>query len=482
MSGEETLLVVNNVRHKKQDGSIVMTKTRFAWFREGYSSEMTVNLPYLSIKSHKISKEGSSSVQMQLVLSDSSTYNFHYTGSDPKKARSRVSEQLVQCISKANAVQVNNPELEAKWRLLQDADLYTLYKDMVVSGIITAEEFWANHQKSNYDQQQRSGLPSAFLVDIEAVSGCNTVQYQLSTDIIENIFRTYPTVKEKHSQLVPDKLTEEQFWVQFFQSHKFHRNRLPQSSSGGQSSSSMFHECIEQDITAIKDKPKTDDGLLIHESDAPLEDVILEDSVLKVDKELLQRCNQHSALVLNAIRSDEAAGNASQTPENRNGSSLQLAIGPAHMIADTPPTDLVSLASHYLYTASQESQQTPVLLPSQAQSASKHLMVGGSLVNMDSSAAVSSISPSSFESLCRYQRSLGELLRHFWACFPVVNQQLEQKVHRMAQCIQDFRDKQLLNEFKLQLTSDSEEKLLGQLLLLIDAAMDRYHDWMSKQR
>ena len=53
MSGEETLLVVNNVKHKKQEGSIVMTKTRFAWFREGYSSEMTVNLPYLSIKSEE---------------------------------------------------------------------------------------------------------------------------------------------------------------------------------------------------------------------------------------------------------------------------------------------------------------------------------------------------------------------------------------------------------------------------------------------
>lgn len=34
--------------------------------------------------------------------------------------------------------------MEAKWNLLQDADLYRLYKDMVVSGIITAEEFWAN--------------------------------------------------------------------------------------------------------------------------------------------------------------------------------------------------------------------------------------------------------------------------------------------------------------------------------------------------
>lgn len=55
---------------------------------------------------HKISKEGSSSVQMQLVLNDGSTYNFHFTGEDPKKERGRVSEMLVQCISKSNAAQV----------------------------------------------------------------------------------------------------------------------------------------------------------------------------------------------------------------------------------------------------------------------------------------------------------------------------------------------------------------------------------------
>lgn len=55
---------------------------------------------------HKISKEGSSSVQMQLVLNDGGTYNFHFTGEDPKKERGRVSEMLVQCISKSNAAQV----------------------------------------------------------------------------------------------------------------------------------------------------------------------------------------------------------------------------------------------------------------------------------------------------------------------------------------------------------------------------------------
>ncbi len=37
-------------------------------------------------------------------------------------------------------------ELEAKKTLLQNEDLYHLYKDMVVSGVITADEFWANRQ------------------------------------------------------------------------------------------------------------------------------------------------------------------------------------------------------------------------------------------------------------------------------------------------------------------------------------------------
>lgn len=46
----------------------------------------------------------------------------------------------------------------------------------------------------------------------------------------------------------------------------------------------------------------------------------------------------------------------------------------------------------------------------------------------DTSSLSSSYEQSTVENLCRYQRSLAELLRHFWACFPVVNQQLEQKV------------------------------------------------------
>lgn len=52
----------------------------------------------------------------------------------------------------------------------------------------------------------------------------------------------------------------------------------------------------------------------------------------------------------------------------------------------------------------------------------------------------------------------------------------------MAQCLQDFREKQLLIEFKSQLSTDTEKKLLEQLLLATDSAIDRYRDWTSKQK
>ena len=76
-----------------------------------------------------------------------------------------------------------NPELEAKTTLLKsDPALYQLYNDLVVSRLISAEEFWANRFSEGKastaagnggvkgqtakpgEEQQEIGLPSAFLV------------------------------------------------------------------------------------------------------------------------------------------------------------------------------------------------------------------------------------------------------------------------------------------------------------------------------
>jgi transcription initiation factor TFIIH subunit 1 len=42
--------------------------------------------------------------------------------------------------------------------------------------------------------------------------GANGIKYNLTADIIESIFKTYPAVKRKHLENVPNKMKEQEFW------------------------------------------------------------------------------------------------------------------------------------------------------------------------------------------------------------------------------------------------------------------------------
>ncbi len=119
----------------------------------------------------RISAETSSKVQLQLVLHTGAHINFHFTGSGALEERQRVKEHLARALSKASPVHIS-AELEAKNSLLKsNPSLYQLYKDLVTTGLITPEEFWASQsldkkrgESAESAQGQESGLPSAFLV------------------------------------------------------------------------------------------------------------------------------------------------------------------------------------------------------------------------------------------------------------------------------------------------------------------------------
>ncbi|EMP24430.1 General transcription factor IIH subunit 1 [Chelonia mydas] len=205
-SSEEVLLIVKKVRQKKQDGALYLMAERIAWAPEG-KDRFTVSHMYADIKCQKISPEGKAKIQLQLVLHAGDTTNFHFSNeSTAVKERDAVKDLLQQLLPKFK--RKANKELEEKNRMLQeDPVLFQLYKDLVVSQVISAEEFWANRLSLNAvdnsvaPSKQDVGISAAFLADVRPqTDGCNGLRYNLTSDIIESIFRTYPAevLEEQH--------------------------------------------------------------------------------------------------------------------------------------------------------------------------------------------------------------------------------------------------------------------------------------------
>ncbi|OWK17346.1 GTF2H1, partial [Cervus elaphus hippelaphus] len=198
-SSEEVLLIVKKVRQKKQDGALYLMAERIAWAPEG-KDRFTISHMYADIKCQKISPEGKAKIQLQLVLHAGDTTNFHFSNeSTAVKERDAVKDLLQQLLPKFK--RKANKELEEKNRMLQeDPVLFQLYKDLVVSQVISAEEFWANRlnvnaaeSSSTSNHKQDVGISAAFLADVRPqTDGCNGLRYNLTSDIIESIFRTYP--------------------------------------------------------------------------------------------------------------------------------------------------------------------------------------------------------------------------------------------------------------------------------------------------
>lgn len=209
---------------------------------------------------------------LQLALHDGSSTTFHFAQPEGQarqvRERDSVKEMLQQLLPKFK--KKVNKELEERHRMLKDnPGLLQLYKDLVITQIMKPEEFWEQHAPVNGLRAAGSGVPNlqvqsqsqgssqgrqdvgvsgSFLSDIKPqADGANGIKYNLTVDVINSIFKTYPAVKKKHFENVPSKMSEQDFWNRFFQSHYFHRDRIH-----GQGVKDIFTECAKDDDRAIR--------------------------------------------------------------------------------------------------------------------------------------------------------------------------------------------------------------------------------------
>ncbi|XP_078333763.1 general transcription factor IIH subunit 1-like [Crassostrea virginica] len=336
---EEVLLIVNHVRNKKTDGTLYMMGERLGWM-QGSKSTFSISYLYADIKGQKISPDSKEKVQLQLVMHDGGANTFHFINPKGRAAavadRDSVKDLLQQLIPKFR--RKLSSELEEKNRMLQEnPELFQLYKDLVVTGVLTADEFWASRKSQNSvkpDKSQNVGVSAAFLADIKPqTDGCNGLKYNLTADVIESIFRTYPMVKKKHAEHVPHDMTESEFWTRFFQSHYFHRDRTVMGAKD------VFTECAKSDEKDMKeeisfkmidpflDLTKISDSSLHEDYRGLTEDTRISNNV--TNGTMIRRFNHHSTMVLKACTKDSQNAQSSSQPDaSVTSSDTQNGVAP----------------------------------------------------------------------------------------------------------------------------------------------------------
>lgn len=557
-SSEEVLLVVNPVRSRKSNGSLYLMGKRLAW-QEDNKDVFTISHYYADVRQQRISQETSSKVQLQILLHNGSSSKFHFANREGEAAQKRdrndVKELLQQLLPKFRSQA--SRELEQKNKMLKDdPELFQLYRDLVMSGVMTADEFWAsritmeNHESGSTStptahsgDSQGVGVSAAFLSDIKPqTDGCNGVKYNLTADIIDSIFRIYPAVKNKHLESVPHTMTETEFWTQFFQSQYFHRDRINAGSKD------LFAECAKHDEKEMTEEASqtVQDPLLDIQglSDNTLDEGFgftfenMKPSTNAVNKSIIKRFNHHNTRVLaaseakkrnvvDATDSPSTSSQVSQSSQNSNSNHrlegeetgvssskkarLQQAIQMEDLARTSRPAEvslrLQRTEGYYHgptvvqstdYFSSEEVQgairavesevmSTPaklyeVISSTTARSVMGELTPGGALMASLSHQSVHSLYSTDIQKeVKRLYAALAELLRHFWACFPVTNKSLEEKVFRMKGTLEQFEAKKM-KPFRETLAKQHVGlSLLNHMEEVLQTAYKKYATWQSKR-
>ncbi|KAF0989899.1 hypothetical protein HZS_7290 [Henneguya salminicola] len=170
-------------------------------------------------------------------------YTFHFFSSnfetdlDNRTKTKSLIAKLMAALKKNNDNEFSLNFEEKNKLLSSDPKLYELYKELVVNGLISPEEFWSSPsvlenchgqtiKTSIKLKSTKLGIPSGFWSLLAPVSkGCNEICLNLTSECINAIFLAYPAVKTKFDEMVPREISEMDFWTRFFQAQYFYRDR-----------------------------------------------------------------------------------------------------------------------------------------------------------------------------------------------------------------------------------------------------------------
>ncbi|CAA0814039.1 Probable RNA polymerase II transcription factor B subunit 1-1 [Striga hermonthica] len=243
--------VMKRAKHKSSvkdpgvSGILKLSVERFVFMPNDPQSTTKLNVEFKTIKGHKFTKEGSSKqALLNLTQDQGKNYIFEFESfSDRDICREYVANAIAfhteggRAISEKSAAPLNNEQLsraetEQRIKLLQeDSELQKLHKQFVFGGILTDDEFWATRKKlldknDGRTPKQRLALKNE-MWSVKPLSDgqSNRVTFNLTPEIIHQIFAEKPAVRQAFLSFVPHKMTEKEFWTKYSRAEYLHSTK-----------------------------------------------------------------------------------------------------------------------------------------------------------------------------------------------------------------------------------------------------------------
>lgn len=216
-------------------GILNMTMERFAFTPSDPSLSSNLNVEFRLVKGHKSSKEGVSKFALLNLTAEQVNYIFEFeTFADREHCRDFVAKAITFASENQHKdEQLSSAEMDRRIKLLQeDSELQKLHKQFVMGKVLSETEFWATRKKlldanSSRRAKQRVGLKSDMTFNVKPASDgqSNRVTFNLTPEMIHQIFAEKPAVRQAYLNFVPRKMTEKEFWTKYWKAQFIHSNK-----------------------------------------------------------------------------------------------------------------------------------------------------------------------------------------------------------------------------------------------------------------
>ncbi|KAH0723737.1 hypothetical protein KY289_006781 [Solanum tuberosum] len=332
-------------------GVLKLTKERFYFMPNDPTLTTKLNVEFKLIKGHKSSKECSSKqALLNLTQAQGGNYLFEFDNfPDRDQCRDFVASAIAACgeIGKATSEkpavphdeQLSATEMGRRIKLLQEnSELQKLHRQLVIGGILSEAEFWAARKKlleqsENKNPKQRVALKND-MWSVKPLSDgqTNRVTFNLTPEVIHQIFAEKPAVRQAYLKFVPGKMSEKEFWTKYSRAEYLHSTKNIVAAAAEAAEDEELAVFLKQDdmlVSEARRKIRRVDPTLDMEADEGDDYMHLPDHGLPQGetKEILepqyepfkrsfsQYLNQHAAVVLRGRVIDVELGDTRSVAE-----------------------------------------------------------------------------------------------------------------------------------------------------------------------